>query len=1135
MTEPAPPLADARARERALEPARSFIVQAPAGSGKTTLLTQRYLVLLAQVERPEAVIAITFTRKAAAEMRSLVLEAFTAVLERTPPRHAADAGTQALAAAVLARSDAAGWSLREQPSRLRIQTIDSLSHALAERLPILSRAGVSLDVEPRPAPLYAQAAERTLAELGAPGPLGDALAVVLGHLGNEADRLVALIADMLATRDRWLRHVVGAAGGTPDSELRAALEDALASLVGSALADADATIALDTGRRLLAVARVAAARLAATRPEFAALAAAPDWPLRVSAAGLAEWQQLAGLLLTKTGRWRASLTVRQGLPPSAPADKAAMQGAIAELAAVPGLEAAFAAIARLPPARYPEPEWRTLAALHVVLLAAAAELGAVFTLHGQVDYTAVAGAALEALGTPEEPTDLTLALDERVEHLLVDEFQDTSAAQVALLERLTAGWTGDDGRTLFLVGDPMQSIYRFRDANVGLFLRIRRTGLGALRPEPLTLQSNFRSRPQLVEWFNRVFGVVLPPVEDLARGAVSYAPARATRSPAAGPSVNLGILRAASAADEAAWIAAAVQRERAANSAVRIAVLGRSRTHLAPVAAALTALGVRYQGVELVPLAERLAVRDLVSLTRALCHLADRVAWLACLRAPWCGLDLAALAALAGDGRPGVIWEALADPGRVALLAPAAAARVARLREVFGRALADRGRRPLAACVEAAWLALGGPATLADAADLDNVRTYLARLDELERAGDLDDPAALDLALADLYAAPDPTAGEELQLLTVHRAKGLQWDVVMLPGLGRGARSASRRLLEWFEFARADGGPGLVLAPCLDRARDSEPLERWLRGLATDQERLELGRLLYVAATRAREKLYLVGHADADPAAERAIRPPRSGTPLDLLWPALEAEARAAAGPAAPAATPAGAPVPAPRTLSRLVDGWTAPPAPAAVVPLVDPAGAAGPSEFEFEWVTATARHVGTVVHEALERAAASADPLSVAVTGREPAWRRRLAELGVGPARLAIAVGRVRRALEATAADPRAAWLFDPAHRDAASELELSSWRGGRLVAARIDRTFIDGEGIRWIVDFKTSEHEGTELEAFLDQERLRYTAQLEQYALLMRGLEPERTIRLGLYFPLYAGWREWAPGDAPAGPLPG
>ena len=223
----------------------------------------------------------------------------------------------------------------------------------------------------------------------------------------------------------------------------------------------------------------------------------------------------------------------------------------------------------------------------------------------------VSRAALEALGTPEEPTDLTLALDERIEHILVDEFQDTSAAQVALIERLTAGWQPGDGRTLFAVGDPMQSIYGFREANVSLFLEIRAVGLGALRPEPLALEANFRSRPALVDWFNAAFAAVLPAREDLARGAVRHVASRATRAPAAGPAVHLEMLPDATPADEAARVAAIVARELAADAGTRIVVLGRGRPQLTRVANALGARGIAYQGVDLVPLAERLAVRDL--------------------------------------------------------------------------------------------------------------------------------------------------------------------------------------------------------------------------------------------------------------------------------------------------------------------------------------------------------------------------------------------------------------------------------------------------------------------------------------------------------------------------------------------
>ncbi|MEI8299119.1 MAG: UvrD-helicase domain-containing protein, partial [Pseudomonadota bacterium] len=670
---------DQAARDRALDPADSFIVQAPAGSGKTTLLTQRYLTLLARVERPEAIIAITFTQKAAAEMRERVVDALLRAAAGATPKSPADAQTLVCAAAALAHATVAGWSLVEQPARLRIQTIDSLSHWLAGRLPILSRAGASLKVEPRAAPLYRRAAERTLAELDVPGPLGTTLAVVLAHLGNEAERLCGLIAEMLRGRDRWLRIVLAARGASDEAELRAVLEDSLASLVGSALARARERLPPDVGVALLPLARAAAARLASTRPEFALLADAPPWPLPVDATALPLWGQLTELLLTAKGEWRKKLTVAQGLPTTAPQDKRALAALLERCAAVGGLEQALAAIAALPPARYAETEWRVVSALTTVLVAAAAHLAAVFAEEGAVDFTAVSRAALEALGTPAEPTDLTIALDGRVEHLLVDEFQDTSAAQVSLLERLTAGWSDGDGRTLFLVGDPMQSIYGFREANVGLFLRIRTDGLGGVRLRPLALEANFRSRPHLVGWFNRVFAAVLPDRDAPAFGAVSYASSLPTRGASAEAVVSLGVLPGGDALEEAARVLALVRAEQAANPTARIAVLGRSRAHLTPVATALAAAAIRFQGVDLVPLAERSAVQDLVALTRALLHPADRIAWLACLRAPWCGLELPELERLTGDGQR-VIIEALSDEGLLATLGEAARLRLERTR-----------------------------------------------------------------------------------------------------------------------------------------------------------------------------------------------------------------------------------------------------------------------------------------------------------------------------------------------------------------------------------------------------------------------------------------------------------------------
>jgi ATP-dependent helicase/nuclease subunit A len=1127
MTEQRVPPPDAAARERALDPRASFAVQAPAGSGKTTLLTQRYLALLATVARPEAVYAITFTQKAAAEMRERVQRALARAAAGTPPDHPADAVTLRHAAAVLAHGRALGWSLEEQPARLRIQTIDALNHWLATRLPLLSRAGVGLQVETRPAELYALAAERTLAALEQGGALAEAVATLLAHADNDVERVRDQLLRMLATRERWLRIVVASASAADAPQLRAALEASLAEQIGAALAAAADCLPAPAVAELVRLATGAAKRLAAPGDDERALAAAPPWPWATDVVALPAWRALARLLLTDRGGLRKVVTVTQGFPTEARADKTAFVALLAGLAGHESLAAALEAVRALPPARYPEAEWRVLAALHTVLLGAAARLQQAFAERGRVDFVAVARAALQALGTPEEPTDLTLALDERIEHILVDEFQDTSAAQVALIERLTTGWQPGDGRTLFLVGDPMQSIYGFREANVSLFLEIRAAGLGALRPEPLALEANFRSRPALVDWCNATFAAVLPPVENLARGAVRHAASRPTREPGVAPAVHLEMLPDATPADEAERVAAIVGRELTADSGTRIVVLGRGRPQLTPVASALRARGIAYQGVDLVPLAERLAVRDLVALTRALAHPADRIAWLAVLRAPWCGLPLECLWALVGDTPSLTVWEALGDDARLERLAPAARARACAMRDVLAAALAERGRRPLASVVEAAWLALGGPATLAEAADLDNARAFLARLDAVERAGDLDDPAALEAELADLYAAPDADAPARLQLMTVHKAKGLEWDVVIVTGLGRGSGRDAGALLEWLEFARAEGGTGLVLAPERARSKQDEPLVRWIRGLGAERRLLELDRLLYVAATRARERLYLVGHLSRASAPGEFARP-RKDTLLGRIWPAIEVPATAAAAAGqAPRAAPRVAAAPLP--LMRLAQDWRAPPPRAAVIALGDATRPDGPSEFEFEWVTTAARHVGTVVHEELERAATTGLARAAADPGRDAAWRRRLAELGVGPGQLGAAVARVRRALEATAADPRGAWLFDPAHRVAASELELSTLRGGRIAAARIDRTFVDRDGVRWIVDFKTSAHEGEELEAFLDRERLRYTPQLERYAELLAAREPDRPIRLGLYFALHCGWREWARGAPP------
>ena len=123
-----------------------------------------------------------------------------------------------------------------------------------------------------------------------------------------------------------------------------------------------------------------------------------------------------------------------------------------------------------------------------------------------------------------------MRLDYRIRHILVDEFQDTSSLQIGLLERLTAGWEAGDGRTLFVVGDAMQSIYGFRKANVSLFIRTRELGIGGVGLTALDLSTNFRSAPAIVEWVNNSFASIFPNRDDRTRGQVCYRPSTAQKS-----------------------------------------------------------------------------------------------------------------------------------------------------------------------------------------------------------------------------------------------------------------------------------------------------------------------------------------------------------------------------------------------------------------------------------------------------------------------------------------------------------------------------------------------------------------------------------------------------------------------------
>jgi ATP-dependent exoDNAse (exonuclease V) beta subunit len=384
-----------------------------------------------------------------------------------------------------------------------------------------------------------------------------------------------------------------------------------------------------------------------------------------------------------------------------------------------------------------------------------------------------------------------------------------------------------------------------------------------------------------------------------------------------------------------------------------------------------------------------------------------------------------------------------------------------------------------------------------------------------------------------LYAAPDPQADACLQIMTLHKAKGLEFDAVIVPGLARAPRRDEAQLMLWMERPRPDGGRNndgdgeLLLAPIRAAGSDSDAIYDYIARLEGERQSHEDVRLLYVAATRARTRLHLLASAPLKQKGDIVeLAEPKSGALLAPLWPAVrDIFMVAMQGHPAPEQIRAATPVRAPASMSRLVSGWSLPPPPAAVriAALHEPAAAAQP-ELEFSWASETARHIGTVVHRFLQVIAEdgieSWDAKRIA--GLNAGCERDLVQLGVAREAAPQAAARVQAALAATLADARGRWMLE-AQRESCSELRLTGIIDGVIVNTAIDRTFVDAEGTRWIIDFKTGVHEGGEVERFLDSEQLRYRPQLERYAALMESLNPG-PVKLGLYFPLLGGWREWS-----------
>jgi len=1133
-------VADQEARIRALEPHTSFIVDAPAGAGKTELLTQRFLVLLAKVAEPEEVVALTFTRKAAAEMRDRIMRS----LRRAILSHDAEAPehlriTQQLARRVLEQDQLRGWQLLSQPGRLRIMTLDALGMSLSRQMPLLSRFGSQPALSTECRPLYEKAARDTLNLLNSPNTSADAdsIARALAYFDNDVGRLQKMLITMLERRDQWQIHSFN----TLHVNLQQEVSRVLHGLVSNEL-----TYIARQLEPVLSPGVVAAARHAANNSPDSSIHLLQDWhdALPTDSSALPHWRAVSTLFLTGKDLRKDYRSPINLAGPANKLQKETLKAALADLADR-DLGPLLLRIKELPDPVLAAEESDIVCDLSRILQLASANLWLTFIREKTVDHTEIAQRALQALGEPEAPTDLAQQLDYQIHHLLVDEFQDTSPTQVKLLEKLIAGWTEESGQTLFLVGDPMQSIYRFRKADVGLFIRVRQKGIGHIQPEPLRLYQNYRSTSAIVDWVNRTFAHVFSDSDDAVRGAVRFSPAVAYQDSAAESGVHIHPIffdnssqDALSESDdsaesvnarEAQMIVELIRQSQAERPKATIAVLVRARSHLKPLITRLQkeSTKIAFQAVEIDPLAGRQPIQDLVSLTRALYHLGDRIHWLAILRAPWCGLRLEDLHHLAADDHEESIWVLMQAQDRISNLTADGQRRLCRLRQIISDGFQARSLHRPRRWVESVWRSLGGHFTLNHPSDVADVEAYFRLLDQLEHNGTIV-PDHLDEGLERLYAAPDTDLDSaRVQLMTIHKSKGLQFDTVIIPGLHKRLPTDDKPMLIWDTALLDDDHEHLVVAPIGPAGSAPSPLPTpydLLRQLEKTRSLNESQRVLYVGATRAERRLHLLGAAQRDSKTDReaSLRPPVATSLLAQLWPTVERHFLDAANqvfiPLAekhspnPVATlePVNVADFTPR-LVRLNEAYTMP------VSLRDPVKSETSSNNRVPVVETTLEmSIGTMTHRYLE--AIAIDGLDVWSTSRimnlHETMVRAFQQLGHSEQIGRTAADSVTQALTQTLNTPIGRWILDT-HDEAGCELSMSSPHQdlpGTFSHHVIDRVFIDA-GVRWIIDYKTGLEDNLLTEAQLQSKALSYQSQLERYASLFKG-DPIKT-RTAIFFP--------------------
>lgn len=1067
-------LVDSTQRNQATDPSLSFIVQAPAGSGKTEILTQRYLRLLSTVTAPEQIIALTFTRKAASEMRERILLALRQAATHAQAKNPHQQMTLDFACQALHRDAHYRWDLLQQPNRLRVITIDSLCQSINQAIPLLEKQIAYAQITDKTRSHYLNAGRRCIQYALTTPQYQEAIKTLLLHVDNRQDRLLDLLSELLSQRDKWLSPLFQAR--TQEKET---FEQALQIIEQHELKRFKESLPQHIAAELTLYAR-----------QLAVIENSLDSPRYI----LKDWYDfekttpeiataLSKLLLTGDANFRKSFDHHVGLltssctPDEYKRLKNASKELLSELNQYPDFLEALIQVSNLPHPQYNQAQWDVLQALFLLLPLLVGHLHVLFGEKNEVDFTTISQQALVALGEAESPTDLALYLDNTIHHLLVDEFQDTSITQFELLTKLVHGWQEGDGKTLFIVGDPMQSIYRFRQAEVGLFFRAKEQGVGPVKLHSLELSCNFRSTQTIVDWVNKQFMHIFPKQIDIESGAVPFHPSANIIENKENSTIYA--LKFNSRKQEAEKLIQLIQYELCTYPDQSIAILVRSRTQLSAIIHLLRKHQIPYQGTDITLLTNLSHLRDVWSFTQALLAPANRLTWLAILRSPYCGLSLADLHAIARFNTKKSIYFALLNLDKIHNLSEEGKIRAGFLIRVMHQALTQRYETQLSSWVNRTLKKLHIESILNEN-QINDLEQFWALLDRYEQDGRLSDLQEFLMELNKLYSQQSNSS--RLQVMTIHKSKGLEFDTVLLPGLGSQPNRTDKPMLRWLNLPTQKQGNLLLMSPIQAVHQEHCALYDYLTQLDGVKSHYEAQRLLYVAVTRAKSRLYLLDHSEkSSKGSFRHLLKQQEFTEEKTIH--FHEEVNSSL----------------PKHISLPINYYSNP-----------------KSDFIFHTNTPASlsisipRLIGIVTHQLLHWICDNHPETIAEVPWNLP--RYELRKLGFDEKMQHEALQTIQEQIVKLFHDPIGSWIIAK-HNQEFNEYELLVEQQNIPITRIIDRTFED-QNKCWIIDFKTGKEDETSLS--------KHRQQVNEYGFYF-STRTSLPIYCGIYYLASAHWVNW------------